>query len=1189
MRLLKALLIALAGLSIAAAALPWWLPTGWIRARVEREASAALGTPVTVERLSLFWTGAEIRGLEVANPPSFPEGPLLAVDRARVSASLTKLLGGRLEGIELEIEKPSLCLARGPDGTWNVERLGAPTGPEAPGPGAGKTSAAPPRIGGSLRIDGATVRIEDGGSAQILSIPRLSAAFAPKGAAATAVTLDIEAALPPSLGGGAFRLGAAASIGLPGPIEIESLSLSVPGGSFAATGRIDPAAAGGAAYGLDARIASSLGELSKSLGIPLPSGELSQTLSLSGSPAEVAVRLDGRVADLAHALVRWPPARLEDAIRIRWLPGTRTLEVPQLKLTLAPPGLSVEAQGTVSGPGEEGFARAVDLSLSARLEPGEGLASGGLVLEADALSGSARLSGTPEAISVEASGAGRNVRLSGTDLPAPLALPVLDIDQKARLLPREGRLEIETCHLDAGFLSLQLRPGSVGWKEGSAVDLGIAVQGDLAETFRWAGAFIAWPEALPSLSGRFTLEAGLRSDAETRRLRSELAWDRAACRWKDGRTLELGRPLAMTVDAAVPSGPGKPLMLDRVSLLLLDPAGKDLPPTASVTAEEIHLSKEAGLGSAKPVRVHVRDLSTVASLLAQAGILPGGMALSGEVSISAEEVEIDGAGKGKGRLTFDGRELSFRQEGALSASIDGLRVGTDASFDTQGPSVSASGLSLEGTGLSLAGAGLSASGAVRAVLSSFSSAAGRLESQGSLDLSRLDLTFGDPQTPFFRKRAVGNEPNWDLTWNATGSPADGWDLRSFALWIPAGTLKGSARLSPGPDGAFQAALEEGPIDLAHLAENLPSLKAFRASGSVTVGGSFARDAKGLAGRATCRLEKARFAQADGSPITLHGTLSYVADPSADRLTSAGLSAEAAGQKGTVSLDLAGLARAASGDLSPASILGSLSGTARLGLPLYAFQKNQVKDLACDLAFAKDGAAHLSAKALVNRGAFSSEAQIRAQGEHEMRIVLDKADLDVSDARLLALALPFVPAAGGRAAFTLHTDSRFSASGLDAARLLDTLRTPGVQKIRLTDGFVEGSLLMGALADKLKMVDLAKIRFTSVEQDYEVKDRRIVNHLTRVEGDIPMEIRGWTAFDGTMEHRILITGRLAEGEAQAARVLRALNAAGGIRAHGNVSAPSVDVDYDKLAAKLLEEGAKEKGLEILEDLFKKKRR
>lgn len=1176
MRLLKALLAILFGLSIAVAALPWWLPTGWIRARIEREAAAALGTPVAIEKLSLFWTGAELRGLTVAE--------ILTVDRARVSAPLTKLLGGRLEGIDIRIENPSLRLERGPEGTWNVARLGAPAGPGESEPEAGRPPAAPPRLEGNLRIDGATVRIEEGTSSRVLSIPRLAIAFTPEGGTgtATSVTLALEAAIPPSLGGGTSKIDAVATVGMPGPIEIRSLALSVPGGAVAATGRIDPAAAGGAAYAFEARISASLGRLAESAGLPLPSGELSQTLALSGSPAEVAVRLDGHVADLAHAFLRWPPARFEDALRIRWVPETRLLELPELKLTLAPPGLTVEARGTVAGPGEEGFARSVDLTLSARLDSREAVEAGGLSLSADVLSGSARLSGTPEAIALEASGTGRNMRLSGTDLAFPLALPTLEIEQKARLFPLEKRIEIESCLLKTGFLTFRARPGSIGWGESASLALAFRLEGDLDETSRWTEALVPWPGALPQPLGTYAADLEVTGSPSACAFRSDLVWDKAACRWKDGRRLDLGGTLKAAVAGKVSSAPSRSLALDSLSFALVDPGRTDLPARASVSAEEVRLSEEGGLRAVRPIRLQLQDLSVLPALLAGAGLLPGAPSLSGKLSVSADGVEIDGAGSGKARLAIDGTRLSARPEGGPSASLGALQATAGVSFQARDASFSVSDLSLEGTGLSFAAAGLSASGAIRAHDLSLASAAGRLESRGSLDFSGLDLTFGEPQAPSFRTEG---KP-WDVAWEAAGSPADGWDLRSFSLRTPAGTLKGSARLPTGPDGALQAALEESHIDLAHLAKNIPSLEAFRASGGVTVGGSFARDAKGLAGRATCRLEKARFSQAGGSPVLLDGTVAYAVDPSGDRLSSEGLSVEADGQKGTVSLDLSGLAGAGG---PPLASLLSLSGTARLGLPLYAFQKNEVKDIACDLDFGKDGVARLSAKALVNRGAFSAEAQVRAQGDHQMRLVLDKADLDVSDARLLALALPFIPAAGGRAAFTLHTDSRFSASGLDVTGFLDTLRTPGVQKIRLADGFVEGSLLMGALADKLRMVDLAKIRFTSVEQDYEVKDRRIVNHLTRVEGDIPLEIRGWTAFDGTMEHRILMTGRLAEGETQSARILRALNAAGGIRAHGNVAAPSVDVDYDKLAAKLLEEGAKEKGLEILEDLFKKKRR
>ena len=176
----------------------------------------------------------------------------------------------------------------------------------------------------------------------------------------------------------------------------------------------------------------------------------------------------------------------------------------------------------------------------------------------------------------------------------------------------------------------------------------------------------------------------------------------------------------------------------------------------------------------------------------------------------------------------------------------------------------------------------------------------------------------------------------------------------------------------------------------------------------------------------------------------------------------------------------------------------------------------------------------------------------------------------------------------------------SARGGRTEALLDTLATPGPQKMVLSDGTVEGSAMMRLLSEALRDVRLATLTFKTLTQDFEIKDRRLTNHLTRLEGDFILEMRGWTAFDGTMEHRILFLGPMAEGDSQQARIVRLLNESGGIRVHGTVSDPKVDLDYGKLAAKLAEEELKKNRGQIedkvkdaawdaLKDLFKKKKR
>ena len=82
---------------------PWWLPTGWLADRLERQLSEQTRSPVRVGRVSLSWAdGVSIRELAIGGPDSPGVGPLVYIDRLDAPLTpLRTLATGRLEWMEI--------------------------------------------------------------------------------------------------------------------------------------------------------------------------------------------------------------------------------------------------------------------------------------------------------------------------------------------------------------------------------------------------------------------------------------------------------------------------------------------------------------------------------------------------------------------------------------------------------------------------------------------------------------------------------------------------------------------------------------------------------------------------------------------------------------------------------------------------------------------------------------------------------------------------------------------------------------------------------------------------------------------------------------------------------------------------------------------------------------------------------
>jgi AsmA protein len=146
--MLKWTLVGLAALVVLVlgtlVALPLLLDTPAIQTYASQAASHALGRPVKFNALSISalpLPTVKLRGLQVAEDPSFGPGPFITVTEGRMRIRLRPLLQGRVELADLTLEEPRIHVVEDATGRLNVATLGGGGAPPAP-PG-------PPRVGPS--------------------------------------------------------------------------------------------------------------------------------------------------------------------------------------------------------------------------------------------------------------------------------------------------------------------------------------------------------------------------------------------------------------------------------------------------------------------------------------------------------------------------------------------------------------------------------------------------------------------------------------------------------------------------------------------------------------------------------------------------------------------------------------------------------------------------------------------------------------------------------------------------------------------------------------------------------------------------------------------------------------------------------------------------------------------------------
>jgi len=107
-------------LAAAYATIPWWVPCGLVRSRLESQMSQQMGVPVRIGSLSLSWSrGVEISELVIDSPDG--GGPMVTVDRIQAELAPLSLLRGRLPWVE--IDRPHVWVRFDSEGNMNILRL----------------------------------------------------------------------------------------------------------------------------------------------------------------------------------------------------------------------------------------------------------------------------------------------------------------------------------------------------------------------------------------------------------------------------------------------------------------------------------------------------------------------------------------------------------------------------------------------------------------------------------------------------------------------------------------------------------------------------------------------------------------------------------------------------------------------------------------------------------------------------------------------------------------------------------------------------------------------------------------------------------------------------------------------------------------------------------------------------------
>ena len=102
---------------------PTLVSSSWMRGKATTSARDKIDGEVTIPGLRFSWSkGVVIEGLEVANPPGFPPGPALSIDRVEAGLSWKSLLMGKI-AVQAQVRAPRLHVHVREDGKINLAEL----------------------------------------------------------------------------------------------------------------------------------------------------------------------------------------------------------------------------------------------------------------------------------------------------------------------------------------------------------------------------------------------------------------------------------------------------------------------------------------------------------------------------------------------------------------------------------------------------------------------------------------------------------------------------------------------------------------------------------------------------------------------------------------------------------------------------------------------------------------------------------------------------------------------------------------------------------------------------------------------------------------------------------------------------------------------------------------------------------
>lgn len=168
-------------------------------------------------------------------------------------------------------------------------------------------------------------------------------------------------------------------------------------------------------------------------------------------------------------------------------------------------------------------------------------------------------------------------------------------------------------------------------------------------------------------------------------------------------------------------------------------------------------------------------------------------------------------------------------------------------------------------------------------------------------------------------------------------------------------------------------------------------------------------------------------------------------------------------------------------------------------------------------------------------------------------------------------------------------SEFNATGTVEVRM-DDLNSDdllaGIQgegAMFLTDGYIEGSPILKALAAGLQRPGLAAFRFEGLHQAFRVEGGRIHNQAPDFTGsEAAFAMSGWTSLSDMRIQQNLYLGEGLGGGEDWIKVARIINESGGIPIGGTITDPELNFDFGRLLQGLIQNVLKEQLEEQLGD-------